>query len=84
MRFFFHLHNDIETRDEEGRDLPNADAALALARNEARLMAAESVRTGHLDLSHNIEVTDESGATCFRVSFGDVLAIANRQEKSQL
>ena len=74
-RFYFHLHNDVEARDEEGRELADAYAAHEAAVLEARTMAAESVRQGHLDLSHTIEVTDESGARLFRVPFGDVVQI---------
>lgn len=78
MRFFFHLHNDIDTRDEEGTELPDRDAARALAQKEARTMAAESVRKGHLNLAHFVEVTDEAGAALFRVEFGQVIDVYDR------
>lgn len=61
--------------DKEGSELPNAEAARALAENEARVMAAESVKKGHLDLSHYVEVADESGETLFKVRFGDVVCV---------
>ncbi|MDP4539133.1 hypothetical protein Q9K01_05805 [Qipengyuania sp. DY56-A-20] len=77
MRFYFHLHNDVHTVDEEGRELPDAGAAFAEARDEARAMAAESVRHGTLDLSHHVAVTDESGAVLFKVTFGEVVAISD-------
>jgi hypothetical protein len=80
MRFYFHLHNDIQTTDEEGRELPDIDAALAEAREDARTMAAESVRLGHLDLSHFIEVVDEGGHCHFRVEFRDVVALRDSAE----
>lgn len=79
MLFYFHLHNDVHTQDESGRDLPDAAAARAVAEDEARAMAAESVKVGHLDLSHNVEVADENGDTLFAVTFGDVVAIRGRQ-----
>ena len=60
MRFYFHLHNDVHTVDEEGREMPDAGTAFAEARDEARAMAAESVRLGSLDLSHHVAVSDES------------------------
>lgn len=75
MLFYFHLHNDIHTVDEEGCELPDAEAARAQAEDEARVMAAESVRSGHLDLSHYVEVADESGETLFKVRFGDVVCV---------
>lgn len=75
-RFYFHLRNDIVSDDEEGRELPDMNAAREAAREDARDMAAENVRAGKLDLSHYIEVTDESGEPLFRVSFGDVIRIS--------
>ena len=74
-RFFFHLHNDEDTLDEEGRELPDVAAAQAEALFDARHMAAESVRSGHLNLSHFVQVADESGKGLFRVTFGDAVAI---------
>jgi len=41
----------------------------------AREMAAESVKAGHLDLSHRVEVTDAGGSFVFTVRFGEVVAI---------
>jgi hypothetical protein len=38
-------------------------------------MAAESVKAGHLDLSHRVEVTDEGGALVFKVMFGEVVTV---------
>jgi hypothetical protein len=75
MRYYFHLYNDIEALDEEGTELPDPQAACELAKEYAREMAAESVKAGHLDLSHRVEVTDEGGAPVFKVMFGEVVAI---------
>ena len=47
-RYFFHLHNDLDVRDEEGRELPDIESALRAAGEDARTMAAESVRMGTL------------------------------------
>ena len=74
-RYFFHLHNDIETRDEEGVELADLAAARGLAEREARSIAAHSVTGGTLDLAHSIEVTDAGGTTVLRVRFGDVIEI---------
>jgi hypothetical protein len=74
-RYFFHLHNDLETRDEEGLELPDLAAAQKIAEQEARAMAAQSVANGRLDLKHSIEVTDASGATVVLVSFGEAVEI---------
>ena len=73
--YFFHLHNDLQTRDEEGRELASFDAARRAAEEDARHMAAESVRAGHLQLDHFVEVTAEDGQPLFRVTFGDVVRV---------
>jgi hypothetical protein len=75
MRFYFHLHNDIETQDEEGTELADEAAARDLAQDEARTMAAESVRRGRLDLSHSVQVTDSDGTSLFYVTFGEAVTI---------
>jgi hypothetical protein len=74
-RYFFHLHNDVETRDEEGVELPDLTAARRVAEHEARTIAAESVAHGRLCLGHSIEVADESGATVLVVRFGEVVEV---------
>jgi hypothetical protein len=75
MRYFFHLHNDVESMDEEGIEFPDAASAIEHARDEARTMAAESVHQGHLNLFHYVHVTDEAGETVAEVRFKDVVAI---------
>ena len=74
-RYFFHLHNDLETRDEEGVELPDLDNARAIAEREARTIAAQAVLAGKLVLSHSIEVTDEKGRSVILTRFGDVIEI---------
>ena len=76
-RYFFHLHNDIETRDEEGIELPDLAAARGVAEHEARAIAAEAVANGRLCLHHSIEVTDESGASVLTVRFGEAVEIVH-------
>ena len=74
-RFFFHLHNDIDSLDEEGRELANIDAARRCAEEDARHMAAENVRQGRLVLSHYVEVADAGGERLFRITFGEAVAV---------
>jgi len=74
-RFFFHLHNDLESADDEGRELPDIEAARRAAEQDARDMAAESVRAGHLTRSHFVEVAGEDGEPRFCVTFGEVVEI---------
>jgi hypothetical protein len=79
-RFYFHLFNDMECRDDEGVQLPNAANALQRAAVLARGMAAESVKQGHLILDHRIEVTDDHGDLIGTVHFSDVVEIRKSAE----
>jgi hypothetical protein len=45
-RFFFHLYNDLTTKDEEGLDCSDAGAALERAAFFARDMAAGASAKG--------------------------------------
>lgn len=74
-RFFFNLHNDVDSLDDEGREFPDLTAATRAAQQDAREMAAESVCHGHLNLGHYIQVADEHGTELLRVSFGSVLTV---------
>lgn len=75
-RFYFHLHDDIHSFDEEGIDFPTAEAALGRARDEARYLAAEEVRNGTLNLDHRIVVVSERGEVIGTVLFRDVVCVA--------
>ena len=77
-RFYFHLYNDIVSKDEEGRELPDVDTARHDAREDARNMAAESVREGELNLGHYVEVADDTGEPLFRVTFGEVVKVSGQ------
>ncbi len=75
-RHFFHVFNDEETVDEEGVELADQEAAMALAAAEARNLAADSVKIhSHLILRHRIEVADAEGRTIGQVRFGDAIRI---------
>jgi hypothetical protein len=75
-RFFFHLYDDLVSRDAEGVELADRQAAEEKAVESAREVAAAQVLNGHLDLSHRIEVEDEAGEIVIMVPFGDVVSIA--------
>ena len=74
-RYFFHLHNDTYTQDEEGRECASLEDARLAAIEEAKVMAASSVADGHLNLSHWVEVTDAQGRQALVVRFGDAIEI---------
>ncbi|HEY1606082.1 MAG TPA: hypothetical protein VGF77_10860 [Allosphingosinicella sp.] len=60
--FKFHVFNDDQTIDREGRDLPDLDAARAYAIECARAIMAEEIKAkGDIDLRHWIEIEDQQG-----------------------
>jgi hypothetical protein len=74
-RFYFHLYNNVVSCDDEGKDFPNPGAARQQALSYARDMAAVSVREGHLDLSHRIDVTDQDGDLVMSLPFREAIHI---------
>ena len=72
-RFYFHLYNDVITTDEEGRELPDAEAARAVAVAEAREMMTDDVLKGEIVMSHRI--ADETGAIVSTVSYRDAVDV---------
>ena len=75
-RFFFHVYDDVVARDEEGVELADSDAARTEAVRGARSLACEQVLSGRLDLSHRVEVEDDTGAHVATIEFRDVIAVA--------
>ena len=55
--------------------MPDVETARRAALEDARNMAAESVRTGQLELSRFIEVAAEDGEPLLRVTFGEAVEI---------
>jgi hypothetical protein len=74
-RYYFHLHNDIEAQDEEGRELDGLDSAREQAILGARGLMAEDVLRGTVTLSHWIEVRNESNEQVLALRFGDALTV---------
>lgn len=74
-RFRFHLYNDEETLDAEGRDFPSIAAARTEAIDNAReLMAAEIKSKGVINLSHWIDLENDAG-DIVTVVFRDAVTI---------
>ncbi len=75
-RFFFHLHNDVESRDGEGTILPDLSAARTEAIKGAREVIGEEIRArGKLHLSHWVEVENESGQQVIVVPFRECVDV---------
>jgi hypothetical protein len=74
-RYYFHLYDDLIVRDEEGKELPDPQAAHQLAIYSARQIACSQVLEGYLNLRHRIEVEDEASAIVYTVHFADVVRV---------
>ena len=74
-RYFFHLFNDETTIDDEGRELADVAAARAVALDSCRELVCESVKKGHLNLDHRIEITDDKNARLMTVTFREAFTL---------
>ena len=74
-RYYFNLFNDEIAMDPEGLELSDDSAALAHATDEAREMAADSVRRGRFVGSHYIEVKDAGSQSLGIVRFDQAVDI---------
>ena len=74
-RYYFDLFNDITSVDDEGVQLRNDAAAMREGLKNARVMAADSVCHGKLNLRHRIEVRGAQGRSVGTFYFGDVVKI---------
>jgi len=74
-RYFFHLFNDVVSLDDEGLELPGLPDAKEKALEEARILVCESVKKGHLNLDHRIELSDETGQKVLTLTFRDAFTI---------
>ena len=74
-RFYFHIFNDDITRDEEGMDLADVDAARQVAIRAVRELICEEAKRGIITLSHRIEVEDGDGRPGFIIDYTDAVKI---------
>jgi hypothetical protein len=74
-RYFFNLYDDLVVLDEEGVELPNAEAARLQALSAVRDLLREQVRQGYMVLSHWIDVLDEAGEIVIHLPFRDAIRI---------
>ena len=75
-RFYFHLHDDMDIPDPEGIELPNLEAALALAMTQGRQMAGDLVKEeGRLHLGHGIDIEDRLHSVLDTVLIGNVVTV---------
>lgn len=74
-RYFFHVYDDLDLRDQDGIDLADAAAACAAALAGAREMMCAQLMKGRLSLYHRIEVEDEGGTAILTLPFGEAVRI---------
>jgi hypothetical protein len=74
-RYFFHLHNGTAACDEEGRELPDLNAARAEAITTAREMMRDDIRAGRLPLGHRIEIHGADGTNLLTVRFDEAVTL---------
>ena len=75
-RFYFHLINDVDAPDAEGREFADLAAARSYAVTAARDMMAETMREdGSITLSHRIDVEDENHLAVASVQYGDAVTV---------
>lgn len=76
MRYYFHLHNDLDVPDQEGRELPDLFAAEAWAASQARNFVGQMAKDeGRIVLHHRIDIEDGEGRVLATVRFGDVVEV---------
>ena len=77
-RYFFNLHADPDTPDEEGRELAGPEAARECALEAARELVCADIKHGWLNLDHSIDVTDDQGAIVLTVTFREAFEVGKR------
>jgi hypothetical protein len=76
VRYFFHVFNDEETRDEVGQLFADLAAARLSAERDCVELAVESITEyRHLIMHHRIEIEDATGTTMSTVRFSDVIEV---------
>ncbi len=74
--FYFHLHNDHDVPDEEGREFPTVEDAVGYAEEMVRFEVSEIVKEeSRITLTHRIDVEDEQRSVVASVLYGAVVEI---------
>lgn len=83
-RYFFNVENGFGfVEDEEGRELPDLEAARAEALKGVRSILAEDVSKGRLDLDGRLDVKDEAGRVVLTISFAEAISLTCAPEPRQ-
>ncbi len=71
-RYHFHIFNTEITRDDEGLELADDEAARREATRSARELICQDIRNGYMTLSHRIEVEDAQGEPVLMIHYREV------------
>jgi hypothetical protein len=74
--YYFDVHDYDVTRDPEGADFADDEAAIANAVIEARVLAAETVREGHFIGHHRIDITNGKRKPIGSVRFDEAVTVS--------
>lgn len=77
-RYYFHLRNDIDTRDEEGQELRDLAEAHECALEAAREMCCADIKQGWLNLDHAIDVIDDQGTALFTITYREAFEVKGK------
>lgn len=73
-RYYFDLHNHVDTGDQEGKDLPDDAAARERGIGEAvEMVAASATEHRKIDLRHWVRVRRENGETLAKITFEEAV-----------
>jgi hypothetical protein len=80
--FYLHLFNGTGAiPDEEGKELPDLEAARALALASIRDIVSAEASEGQIDLRGRIEIADETGNTRAKISFSSAIVIHGQESQ---
>ena len=74
-RYYFNVHDDDVTADEEGVLLADAYVAIAFAYKAPRALAFETALDGRLFVDHRVDILDAERRTIDTVTFGEAVGI---------
>lgn len=75
-RYRFNVDNGTGfVADEEGRELPDLDAARAEGLKGVRSILAEDVLGGRLDLEGRLDVVADDGEVLFTIAFTEAVTV---------
>ena len=78
VRYYFHLHDDVDAPDDEGQELPSLDAAREWARGQARAVFGQLAKDeGRVVLSHFISIADGEGEVLDTIRFHEAVKVEN-------